>query len=32
MEPPLSPVQLGASLDHFSSLHVLVLGDLFLDN
>jgi D-beta-D-heptose 7-phosphate kinase/D-beta-D-heptose 1-phosphate adenosyltransferase len=31
MEPPLSPVQLGASLDDFSSLHVLVLGDLFLD-
>ena len=31
MEPPLSPVQLGTSLDDFSSLHVLVLGDLFLD-
>lgn len=31
MEPPLSPRQLAASLDGFSSLRVLVIGDLFLD-
>ena len=31
MNPPLSPRQLTASLADFSSLRVLVLGDLFLD-
>lgn len=31
MRPPLSPQQLSASLDGFSNLRVLVLGDLFLD-
>ena len=31
MRPPLSPDELISSLDDFSSLRVLVLGDLFLD-
>ena len=31
MEPPISPQQLSATLDDFSRLRVLVLGDLFLD-
>ncbi len=31
MRPPLPPRQLAASLDDFSRLRVLVLGDLFLD-